>query len=243
MRFNSLQPQSFWRVSGFLLHYPPPQRSASRLSLQILCYQCNRNPVGVRGPERRQEDSGTSKDVSWPGIEPGSQEIASCAITARPPQHDTTGPPHRSSFWRVSGFLLQSGELAPPKRSFQWFFNFFFWICNATKNRTKWCAAMTSNRYSWSIFKIHVESSAGHGHKLFSTYQPDALLQEKHCLGVWFSWRTSAQKVEHLCARVLLKRSRVRWIYGICAVCGSLNNCNFVECWTFIRCSLPCSSM
>ena len=48
------------------------------------------------GPERRQEDSGTSKDVSPPGIKPGSQDLASCAITASPPQHDTTGPRHRA---------------------------------------------------------------------------------------------------------------------------------------------------
>ena len=50
------------------------------------------------GPERRQEDSGTSKDVSRPRIELGSQELASCAITARPPQHDTytTVPRHRA---------------------------------------------------------------------------------------------------------------------------------------------------
>ena len=48
------------------------------------------------GPERRQEDSGTSKDVSRPRIELGSQELASCAITARPPQHDTTGARHRA---------------------------------------------------------------------------------------------------------------------------------------------------
>ena len=33
------------------------------------------------GPERRQEDSRTSKDVSRPGNEPGLQELASCAIT------------------------------------------------------------------------------------------------------------------------------------------------------------------
>ena len=32
---------------------------------------------------RIQEDSGTSKDVSRPGIEPGSQELASCTITAK----------------------------------------------------------------------------------------------------------------------------------------------------------------
>ena len=36
------------------------------------------------------------KDVSRPRIELGSQELASCAITARPPQHDTTGPRHRA---------------------------------------------------------------------------------------------------------------------------------------------------
>ena len=48
------------------------------------------------GPERRQEDSGTSKDVLWLGIEPRSQALAFCAITARPPQHDTTGPRHRA---------------------------------------------------------------------------------------------------------------------------------------------------
>ena len=35
-----------------------------------------------------------SKDVSRPGIEPGSQDLASCA--ARPPQHNTTGPRHRA---------------------------------------------------------------------------------------------------------------------------------------------------
>ena len=34
--------------------------------------------------------------MSRPGIAPGSQDLASCAITARPPQHDTTGPRHRA---------------------------------------------------------------------------------------------------------------------------------------------------
>ena len=48
------------------------------------------------GPEKKQEDSGTSKDVLRLGIEPGSQELTSCAIIARPPQHDTTGPRHRA---------------------------------------------------------------------------------------------------------------------------------------------------
>ena len=37
--------------------------------------------------------------MSRPGIEPGSQELASCAaITARPPQHDSTGPHHRAFY-------------------------------------------------------------------------------------------------------------------------------------------------
>ena len=40
--------------------------------------------------------SGTSKNVSRPGIEFGSQELASCAMTVRPPQHDTTGPCHKA---------------------------------------------------------------------------------------------------------------------------------------------------
>ena len=34
--------------------------------------------------------------MSRPGIEPGYQDLASCAIIARPPQHDTTGPRHRA---------------------------------------------------------------------------------------------------------------------------------------------------
>ena len=34
--------------------------------------------------------------MSQQGIEPGSQELASCTIIARLPQHDTTGPHHRA---------------------------------------------------------------------------------------------------------------------------------------------------
>ena len=52
-----------------------------------------------RGSERRQEDSGTSKDVSQPGIEPGSLRLSGISLLrhgARPPQHDTTGPRHRA---------------------------------------------------------------------------------------------------------------------------------------------------
>ena len=92
--YHRYAPQSFWRVSGFRLHHPPPQRSASRSSLQtILCYQ---DSSWNQRPGRRQEDSGTSKDVSRAGIKPGPQELASCAITARPQQHDTTEPRHRA---------------------------------------------------------------------------------------------------------------------------------------------------
>ena len=69
--------------------------------------KCSQRPV------RRQEDSGTSKDVSRPGIEPGSQELASWAITARPPQHEITSPAPQS-FWRVSWFLL---HYPSPQRS------------------------------------------------------------------------------------------------------------------------------
>ena len=34
--------------------------------------------------------------MSQPGIEPGSQELASCTTTARPLQHNATGPRHRA---------------------------------------------------------------------------------------------------------------------------------------------------
>ena len=75
------------------------------------------------GPERRHEDSGTSKDVSRPRIEPGSQDLASCAITARPPQHDTTGPRHRAfdvfqgSFYKLRGPMVWKSPIVgiePP---------------------------------------------------------------------------------------------------------------------------------
>ena len=55
--------------------------------------------TGIQLESGAREETGRFrdvKDVSRPGIEPGSQELASCAITARPPQHDTTGPHHRA---------------------------------------------------------------------------------------------------------------------------------------------------
>ena len=68
------------------------------------------------GPERRQEDSpGTSKNVSQPGIEPGSQELASCAITTRPPQPDTTGPRHRAfDVFQFSCYRFMPGNQWAP---------------------------------------------------------------------------------------------------------------------------------
>ena len=70
--------------------------SSCQLSASICYRMANRESSWSPGPERRQEDSGTSKDVSRPRIELGSQELASCAITAGPPQHDTTVPRHRA---------------------------------------------------------------------------------------------------------------------------------------------------
>ena len=47
--FDLFLSSCYRRVSGFQLHHPPPERSASRSSLQtILCYQCNGMPGGVR---------------------------------------------------------------------------------------------------------------------------------------------------------------------------------------------------
>ena len=48
------------------------------------------------GLEKRKEGSATSKDVSRLGIEPGSRELASDAITAGQPPHNTTRSRHRA---------------------------------------------------------------------------------------------------------------------------------------------------
>ena len=51
--------------------------------------------------------------MSRPGSEPGSQDLASCAITTTPLQHDTTGPRHRAfDVLQGSCYIVQS---TPPK--------------------------------------------------------------------------------------------------------------------------------
>ena len=53
----------------------------------------------MTGSQGGGEETGIFRDVKYvtrPGIEPGSQDLASCALTARPPQHDTTGTRHRA---------------------------------------------------------------------------------------------------------------------------------------------------
>ena len=49
--------------------------------------------------------------MSRPRIELGSQELASCAITARPPQHDITGPRYRA-FDVFQGSCYNTNSLA-----------------------------------------------------------------------------------------------------------------------------------
>ena len=69
--------------------------SWGRLATDVPCVTGIQLESGAREETGRFRDV-KLKDVSRPGIEPGSQELASCAITARPPQHDTTGPRHRA---------------------------------------------------------------------------------------------------------------------------------------------------
>ena len=70
-----------------LLHYRPPQHSASHSSLEtILCYHCDGNTVGVRGKRGDMKIEGRRKMCRERGIEPRFQELA------RPPHLDTTGP-------------------------------------------------------------------------------------------------------------------------------------------------------
>ena len=84
------------------------------LAENLVNFECGRNALYTwwRCVTRSELESGAReetgrlndvKDVSRPGIEPRSQKLASCAITARPPQHDTTSP----HFWCASGVLLQ----------------------------------------------------------------------------------------------------------------------------------------
>ena len=66
------------------------------MSSYAMTYSHKPHSSWSQGPERRQEDSGTSKDVSRPGIQIRSQDLASYAITASPSQHNTTDPRHRA---------------------------------------------------------------------------------------------------------------------------------------------------
>ena len=56
--------------------------------------------------------------MSRPGIEPGSQALASCAIFARSPQQDTTGPRHRAfDVFQGSCYREVEGEKERERKS------------------------------------------------------------------------------------------------------------------------------
>ena len=78
LSLSELKEKRMWHFFGFVFGSHPI---------------CKGNPVAVRG----QEETGRFRDAKRcvaTGIEPGSQELASCA--ARPPQQYTTGPRHRA---------------------------------------------------------------------------------------------------------------------------------------------------
>ena len=60
--------------------------------------------------------------MSRPGIEPGSQELASCAITARPPQYVTARPRHRAfdvfqgSFYTCGDAFVKLAKVISAKK-------------------------------------------------------------------------------------------------------------------------------
>ena len=91
-RLNACQLQvCMIYCSGFNAQHTQPAADRGRAC------NCNGIPVGVRGQRGDRKDQGRhAKDVSRPGLEPESQELASYAITARPPQHDTTRSRHRA---------------------------------------------------------------------------------------------------------------------------------------------------
>ena len=81
-------------------------------------------PCGVMARKK----TGRFKDVNTRTSKDVSQELASCAVTARPPRHDTTGPRHRAfdvfqgSCYNASLLFLHNGakELKKwPKNSNQ----------------------------------------------------------------------------------------------------------------------------
>ena len=81
--------------------------------------------TGIQLESGAREETGRFRDVksvSRPRIELGSQELASCAITARPPQHDTTGARHRAfDVFQGSCYIIPAAGVKPKS---DWF------ICN-----------------------------------------------------------------------------------------------------------------
>ena len=90
----------------------------------------------VRGPERRQEESGTSTDVSRPGVEPGSQEPAPCATIARPLQQYTTGACHKA-FDRFQGSCYTLFRKEYKKKSFS---PAWGWLVGSSKPNGRWAS-------------------------------------------------------------------------------------------------------
>ena len=73
--------------------------------LRIFNKSCNGSPVGVRGQRGDRKIQGHQKMCRDRGSNSGLRPPA--PLTARPPQHDTTGPRHRAFVQGVPGFLLQ----------------------------------------------------------------------------------------------------------------------------------------
>ena len=111
--------------------FTAPPLSCTRSYLFLLCisglaymHMCNGILGGVRGQRGDRKIQGQGRQKMRPGIEPRSQELASCAMTARPPQHDTTGPRHRafdvfqgSSYNMCSSLVVGSAGVCLPLRS------------------------------------------------------------------------------------------------------------------------------
>ena len=86
--------------------------------------------------------------MSRPGIEPGSQELASCTITTRPPKHDTTGPCHRA-FDVFQGSCCTLGWMCVL---------IFTLLCWSGKQHNVWCARYCRRDVSAFMF-ARVEKS------------------------------------------------------------------------------------
>ena len=93
---------SFWQR---ILPVTPSSSPALGIPLEpqtIPCYQCNGNPGGVRGQRGDRKIQGSQKMRRDRRSNTGSQQLASCAMPARPPQAWYYRPAPRS-FWRVQG--------------------------------------------------------------------------------------------------------------------------------------------